>query len=153
MGEWVGYGPSQERAAHFACGHAGRLYLRHEPLDISLPTPREHLGIIQTRAVLTEQLEGDHFRFRELIRRKTSGRRIRSANGCNSGKEGKGLPSRRGTGFPPDPESPRLPCGVCGGPLEWGIRCAARPKAAWQSSQALGPAPKFEPTNHVRCAL
>jgi hypothetical protein len=64
----------------------------------------------------------------------------------------KGLPSRRGTGFPPDPESPRLPCGVCGDHLQWGIRYAARPKAAWRSSQALGPAPKFEPTNHVRCA-
>ena len=74
VGGWLGYGPSQERAAHFAHGHAGCLRLRRETFDISLPAPREHLGVIQTRAVLTEQLESHHFRFRELIR-------IGSANG------------------------------------------------------------------------
>ena len=33
-----------------------------------MPAAREYLSIIQTRAVLTEQLEGEHFRFRELKR-------------------------------------------------------------------------------------
>ena len=40
---------------------------RHETFDVSLPAPQEQLGVIQTRAIFTEQLQSDQFRFRELI--------------------------------------------------------------------------------------
>ncbi len=65
---WVYYRPSQEWATHFARGHARRLCFGYETFDVSLPAAREYLGVIQARAIFTEQLEGNHFRFRELKR-------------------------------------------------------------------------------------
>lgn len=81
-------------------------------------------------------MEGNHFRFRELKRGEPE---------AEKGKVESFLPSRCETDFLLDPGSPRLPYGVCGGPLQLGIRYVARPRVALRPSQVFGPVPNFEP--------